>query len=263
MPPIPAGAAHAPPPRRSSMLLLSRRPCHASPPPAYALRPQHVAGLHHPIKGLRVDKAETDRLLLQRRAVLVRGLRHLGRVVVADRRRQRGHEHQALAHQLGDPLLVRLDADDAVVGERRRGVADQRHRLQHVVGDHRLVDVELEMPLAAGEADRGVVAHHLRAGHGQRLGLGRVDLARHDRRPRLVLRQDQLAEPAARPRPEQPDVVGDLEEAHRHRLQRPRHLDHRVVRRQRLELVRRGDERQPGDLGDPAPRSSRRSPSGC
>ena len=37
--------------------------------------------------------------------------------------------------------------------------------------------------LAAGEGDCRLVAHHLRAHHGHRLGLGRVDLAGHDREP--------------------------------------------------------------------------------
>src|SRR5579871_3007246 len=56
--------------------------------PGHLLRPdQHV-------ELLRADIAEPERLLAERRAVLVRGLGDLGRLVVADLRRERGHEHE-------------------------------------------------------------------------------------------------------------------------------------------------------------------------
>ncbi len=97
--------------------------------------------------------------------------------------------------------------------KRDRGVGQQLHRLQEVVGHQRVVDVELEMALAAGEGQRGVVAEDLDADLRQRLALGRVDLARHDRRAGLVLRQRQFAEAGARAGAEEADVVGDLEEA--------------------------------------------------
>ena len=97
---------------------------------------------------------------------------------------------------------------------------------------------------------RGVVAEHLHADHGQRLALGRVDLARHDRRARLVLRQRQLAQARARAGAEEADVVGDLEQRRGGRVDRAVAEHHGVVRGQRLELVRRGDEGQAGDGGD-------------
>ena len=53
-----------------------------------------------------------------------------------------------------------------------------------------------------------------------------------------------LAEAGARPRGEPAHVVGDLDERRRERLQRAVREDDRVVRGERLELVRRGDERQ-------------------
>ena len=80
-----------------------------------------------------------------------------------------------------------------------------------------------------------------------RLALGRVDLARHDRRARLVLGQPELAEPTARPRAEQANVVGDLGQADRQHVEGAGQLDRSVLGRERLELVRRGDERQTGD----------------
>jgi hypothetical protein len=69
------------------------------------------------------------------------------------------------------------------------------------------------------------------AGHGQRLALRRVDLARHDRAARLVLRQLQLTQPATRARRQPAHVVGDLHQRDRQRLQRTVRADQRIVRR--------------------------------
>ena len=87
----------------------------------------------------------------------------------------------------------------ALLVEAGAGVAEQGDRLEHVVGHHRLVDVELEVALAAGHRHRGVVAEHLHRHHGQRLGLGRVHLARHDARARFVGRDVELADAVAGP----------------------------------------------------------------
>ena len=105
-------------------------------------------------------------------------------------------------------------------------------------------------PWLAADGDRGLIADHLAAHHGQRLALRRVDLAGHDRGAGLVLRQHQLAEAGARAGAEQADVVGDLEQVGGERVERAVREHVGVVRRQRLELVRRGDERQPGERGD-------------
>ena len=105
-------------------------------------------------------------------------------------------------------------------------------------------------PLAPATLTAHVVAHHLGADLGQRLALGRVDLAGHDGRARLVGRQDQFAQARARAGPEKPDVVGDLHRADGQHVEHARGLDQGVVRGQGLELVRRGLEGQAGDLGD-------------
>ncbi len=102
----------------------------------------------------------------------------------------------------------------------RHASAEQRDRVQQVVDDDRLEDVELEIALRAGEADGRVVADHLHAYHRHRLGLRRIDLARHDRRPRLVLRQRQFAQAAARTGAHPADVVGDLHQRAGQRLER-------------------------------------------
>ena len=60
--------------------------------------------------------------------------------------------------------------------------------------------------------------------------------------------------PAARPRGEPAHVVGDLGERPRQGPQRPVGVDQGVVRGERLELVGRGDEGPPGQVGDDAGR---------
>ena len=118
--------------------------------------------------------------------------------------------------------------------------------MQEVVDDDRFEDVELEIPLRAGDRDRRVVADHLDGYHRHRLALSRIHLARHDRGARLVLRQDQFAEPDARSRAHPADVVGDFHQRDRQRLERSGSRHQRIVRRQRGEFVRRRFERQPG-----------------
>ena len=108
-------------------------------------------------------------------------------------------------------FAIGLDAGDAEPRETVRRVAKQADRLQHGFGDERLEDVEFEVSLTAGECNDGFVADHLRAHHAERFGLGRVNLARHDRRARLVLRQMQFTQSRAGAGPEQTDIARDLE----------------------------------------------------
>jgi hypothetical protein len=180
----------------------------------------------------------------------VRLLGDLGGLVVADLGVERGHQHERLVEVLAGALGVGLDADDAVVDEAVGGVAEEARRLQQVVDHDRLEHVELEVAVGPGDGDGGVVADHLGAHHREGLGLGRVDLARHDRRAGLVLGEPDLADAAARARAEQADVVADVHERHGRALQRARRLDDRVVGRERLELVLGGHEGVPGELGD-------------
>ena len=56
--------------------------------------------------------------------------------------------------------------------------------------------------------------------------------------------------PERGPEPKQPNVVGDLEQRHGDRVERAVGEHIGVVARERLELVRRGDEGQLGHLGD-------------
>src|SRR5574337_141806 len=68
-------------------------------PPSAA--PDHLPRLHPGVELLGRDEAERERRLAQARAFLVRLLRDLSRLVVADVRVQRGHQHQRTLHQLG------------------------------------------------------------------------------------------------------------------------------------------------------------------
>jgi len=130
------------------------------------------------------------------------------------------------------------------------------------IEDHqRLVHVHLQVAARTAEADGYVVRHDLHGDHRERLALGRVDLAGHDRRAGLVLRNRQLGEPRARTARDQPDVVGDLVERHSERAQGAGQLHQRVVSAQDGELVGGADEReagQPGDLGGGSLGESRR-----
>src|SRR5688572_31509797 len=56
----------------------------------------------------------------------------------------------------------------SVLGERARRVPEEPHGSQEVVRDERLVDVQLEVPRRAPDPHRHVVAHDLRAHHGDR-----------------------------------------------------------------------------------------------
>jgi len=119
----------------------------------------------------------------------------------------------------------------------RAGVGQEVDRVQEVEDDDRLEDVELEVALRPGDRDRRVVAHHLDGDHRERLGLGRIDLARHDRGAGLVLGERELAETAARPGAEPAEVVGDLHERAGECPQGAARHDEVVVGGERGELV--------------------------
>ncbi len=123
-------------------------------------------------------------------------------------------------------------------------VGQQAQAVERVQRDQRLVDVQLELPLAGCESDRRVVSHHLRADHRQRLDLGRVDLARHDRTAGFILGKTQLAQPGTRPAAHQADVAADLGQCDRQHLQRRMKGDQRLVAGHRRKQVVRLNERQ-------------------
>ena len=169
---------------------------------------------------------------------MVRSLCDFSRAVVPHMRCQRGDKHQRAIKQFGQALRPRLDSRCTMTLEARTTVGQQAQALQKGVGDHRLVDIELEVAAGAGEVDRGVVAQHPRADHRQRLGLGRIDLARHDRAAWLVLRYADFADPAARTARQPADIVGDLVQRRGKGLQRTMGRHERLVTGQCRKFVR-------------------------
>lgn len=149
-----------------------------------------------------------------------------------------------------DALLVGLQTVHQVALEALHAVAQDARAVQQVADHHRLEHVELELAVHAANRRSHVVTHDLGAHHGERLALGGVDLARHDRGTRLVLGQHQLAQTAAGARAEVADVLRDLEQGAGQSVQRARGLDHGVVRGQHLELVGGRLELGAGHLGD-------------
>ena len=181
-------------------------------------RSDHELRTHLLVKLFRCQEAKTHSRLLEREALVVRLLRRLGDVVVAETRVQGCRKHKRLVQQLINALLVRLDAHDTVVRERVCTVSEQTNAREQVLCNHRLEDVQLKLAVRATDRHGHMVAHNLRGDHRQSLTLRRVHLARHDRRARLVLRQRQLTKTTAWTRAEVPNVVGNLHERHGHRV---------------------------------------------
>ena len=94
-------------------------------------------------------------------------------------------------------------------------------------------------PAFGGHRDRQVAADDAEADHVHDLGDDRVHLARHDRRARLLGRQVDLAQAAARARRQQPQVVADLRELDRQALHARRVEDERLRVLRRLDQIRR------------------------
>src|SRR3972149_8834668 len=118
-----------------------------------ALRADHVLGPYQTVELLLEHMAEPNRLLAQGGAALMRSLGALARLVVADMRRKRRHQHERLLQMLLDALPVGLDADDALLAEAVGDVGEKPDGLQHGVGDHRLGDLEVRTALASGKGD--------------------------------------------------------------------------------------------------------------
>src|SRR5256714_11848314 len=215
------------------------------------LRVRHLFGTDVLVELLAGEEAEFDCGLAQRDALTVRVLGDLGGVVVADVWVERGDEHERVVQVLVNARAVEFYPADAEFDEAAAGVLEQADGVEQVVNQHGVEAVQLEVALRAGEAYAGVVTQDLHGDHRQRLRLRGVDLARHDRGARLVLRQNQFAYPGARPRREPAHVVRDLHERAREGLQSAAGEDYLVVRRQSRELVRvrlEGEARQLGYL---------------
>ena len=108
---------------------------------------------------------------------------------------------------------------------------------------HRAVNVELKVARSAADVYRDIVTHHLTADHSEGLALGRVNLARHNRRPRFIFRDRNFADAAARTGGQPAHIVGDFHQRSGQPFQRAVGMHQRINGRQRFKLVRRGHKR--------------------
>ena len=173
----------------------------------------------------------------------MRLLCNLRRLVVADRRGERGDEHQRRVKQFGNARLVWLRPVDAVQRKRAGCISEQADLVQQVVRDQRLVDIQLKVPLTCGKGDRGVKAVDLYGNHRQGLSLGWVHLPRHDGGARLILWNVQLTESGARSGGEPTHVIGELHQRGCECAQRCGEVQGWLLPCERCELVWRAGKR--------------------
>ena len=142
----------------------------------------------------------------------------------------------------GDSLLISLESSDEVLLERAHAVAKDANAVEKVADHDRLEHVEFELTVHARDGGSNVVTHDLSADHGERLTLGRVDLARHDGGTRLVFWQDELTKTAAGARSKVTNILGDLEKGASKSVKRAGSLDDGIMSSKNLKLVGRGLE---------------------
>src|SRR5207253_2033737 len=94
------------------------------------------------------EEAELDGRLAERLPLAVGLLRHLGGLVIADVRIERGHQHERVFQVVLDLLPVRLDADHAVLGERPAGVGPEPSQRMSLAIFMRAVASVRTVPLA-------------------------------------------------------------------------------------------------------------------
>src|ERR1051325_3615337 len=225
------------------------------PPSSFLSRVCHLFRLDVLVELLAGEVTQFDRRLAQGDALLVCVFRDLRRVVVAYVLVERRHEHERVAQVRFDLLAIEFYSGDAIIDEAVAGILDQANRVEQVMNHDGVEDVQLEVALRAREAYGRVVAEDLYGDHRHRLALRRIDLAGHDGRARLVLRQNQFPEARARPRSQPANIVRDLHERSGEGLQSAAGENQLVMRRQRGELVRGRLEGQTRQLSYPGRRA--------
>ena len=170
----------------------------------------HVLGLDEGVEFFGGDVAEFEGGFAEADVGVVGGFGDLSGLVIADFRNEGSYEHEGILDVVIDLLAVGLDAVNAVLNETVASVGEELDGMEIIENHHGLENVELEISLRAGEADGGVIAHDLHGDHGEGFGLRGIHLARHNRRPGLVLRKCEFAKAAARTGSEPANVVGHL-----------------------------------------------------
>jgi hypothetical protein len=95
----------------------------------------------------------------------------------------------------------------------------------------------LKLPVGSSNADNCLVSDYLRRHHRQGFALGRVDLARHDTTPGLILGKTDFPETATGARAQVTDVVCDLHQRASNNVERAVSLNECIMCSKRLELV--------------------------
>lgn len=136
-----------------------------------------------------------------------------------------------------DARLISLQTLNKVGVEAVHAIGENAHAVEQV-GDHdRLENVEFKLAVHTTDGGSDVVTHDLGADHSEGLALGGVDLARHNRRSRLILGEAELTKTAAGAGAEVADVLGDLEQRAGQGVQRSGSLDDGVVGSENFKLV--------------------------
>ena len=145
-------------------------------------------------------------------------------------------------------LPVGLDTHGTAIVEGENGFRQQPGGLEEIVGNHRHEHIQLEVSLTGGDADGGVVAHHLDGHHGHCLALGGVDLAGHDGGAGLVFRDKDFAQPVPGPRGQPANVVGNFHHVRCQGLQGAVGKYQLILGGQGMEFILGGDKAQAGDF---------------
>src|SRR5210317_465988 len=113
-----------------------------------------------------------------------------------------------------DRLVVWLDSYCAIIVKAYTRISKKLRTLKHVIGHYRLKYIEFVVALCTGDSHSSVVTHDLSTHHGDGLSLRRVYFTRHDRRTRLVRRNNKLPNSRARTRSQHANVIRNLIQAY-------------------------------------------------
>src|SRR5437762_3658175 len=125
----------------------------------------HVLGLDEGVEFFGGDVAELDGGFAETDLGMMRGFRDLRGVVVTNLGSEGGDEHQRIVDVAIDLFAVGLDAADAMLDETVAGVGEKFDGVEVIENHHRLKNVELEIALRAGEADRDRKSTRLNSSH--------------------------------------------------------------------------------------------------
>lgn len=152
------------------------------------LRANHQLGADKGVKLFLSKGVELHGGFLKSQTLLVSILGNLAGHVIANLGVEASDQHKRLLHDVGNLLLIGLEALDEILLERAHAISEDTGRVEVVTDDEGLVDIEFKLAVHATNRTGNVVTHDLSADHGKGLTLRGVDLARHDGASRLVLR---------------------------------------------------------------------------